>query len=102
MLLLDRGVDINAVDGTGQSALHVAAGQAGESIVTALVQRGAKLDLKDRQGRTPLGRRDGHRRPGGSGSADRHRRAAATPDVERVILSSADLQVCRDGSLKSL
>ena len=52
--LLDRGVDINAVDGTGQSALHVAAGQAGESIVTALVQRGAKLDLKDRQGRTPL------------------------------------------------
>ena len=53
-LLIDRGVDINAVDGTGQSALHVAAGQAGESIVTALVQRGAKLDLKDRQGRTPL------------------------------------------------
>lgn len=53
-LVLDRGVDINAVDGTGQSALHVAAGQAGESIVTALVQRGAKLDLKDKQGRTPL------------------------------------------------
>jgi len=53
-LVLDRGVDINAVDAAGQSALHVAAGQAGESIVTALVQRGAKLDLKDKQGRTPL------------------------------------------------
>jgi ankyrin repeat protein len=53
-LLLERGVDVNAVDASAQSALHLAAGQAGESIVTALVQRGAKLDLKDRQGRTPL------------------------------------------------
>jgi ankyrin repeat protein len=53
-LVLDRGVDVNAVDATGQSALHVAAGQAGVRIVTSLVERGAKLDLKDKQGRTPI------------------------------------------------
>src|SRR5580704_3448585 len=53
-LALDRGVDVNAIDGTGQTALHIAAGQASARIVAALVQRGAKLTLKDKQGRTPL------------------------------------------------
>jgi ankyrin repeat protein len=53
-LCLDRGVDINATDINGQTALHVAAGQPGASIVAALVQRGARLDLRDKQGRTPL------------------------------------------------
>src|SRR5580704_566718 len=53
-LALDRGVDVNAIDGTGQTALHIAAGQASARIVAALVQRGAKLMLKDKQGRTPL------------------------------------------------
>ena len=53
-MFLERGVDINAVDINGQTALHVAAGQQGAAIVTALVERGARLDLKDKQGRTPL------------------------------------------------
>jgi ankyrin repeat protein len=53
-LALDRGVDVNALDATGQTALHVAAGQSSAPIVTALVERGAKLDIKDKQGRTPL------------------------------------------------
>ena len=53
-LALDRGVDVNAVDGTGQTALHIAAGQASARIVAALVQSGANLAIKDKQGRTPL------------------------------------------------
>ena len=53
-LCLERGVDINAIDATGQTALHLAAGQAGAAVVAALVQRGARLDVKDKQDRTPL------------------------------------------------
>ena len=52
-LCLDHGADINAADANGQTALHVAVTQA-DSIVSFLAGRGAKLDVKDRQGRTPL------------------------------------------------
>ena len=51
---IEHGVDINAVDGNGQTALHIAAGQSSARIVSALVERGAKLDVKNSQGRTPL------------------------------------------------
>jgi ankyrin repeat protein len=51
---VSQGVDINAVDGNGQTALHIAAGQASARIVTALVELGSKLEIKDKQGRTAL------------------------------------------------
>jgi ankyrin repeat protein len=53
-LALDRGVDVNAIDVNGQTALHVAAGQSSARIVTALLQYGATLEIRDKQGRTPL------------------------------------------------
>jgi ankyrin repeat protein len=52
-LCLDNGADINGVDANGQTALHLAVTQA-DSIVSYLAERGARLDIKDRQGRTPL------------------------------------------------
>lgn len=53
-MLLDKGADINAVDGMGRTALHVAAGWSNghEASVRVLVERGADKKLKDRQGRT--------------------------------------------------
>jgi ankyrin repeat protein len=51
---IEQGVDVNAVDVNGQTALHVAAGQSSERIVSALIERGAKLEIKDKQGRTPI------------------------------------------------
>jgi ankyrin repeat protein len=51
---VEQGVDINAVDGNGQTALHVAAGQSSERIVSALVEGGARVTIKDKQGRTPI------------------------------------------------
>jgi ankyrin repeat protein len=53
-LCLEAGVDINAVDNRGQSALHGAAFWGLDEVVQFLVDRGAKLDVKDKQGRTPL------------------------------------------------
>ena len=48
---VELGLDVNAVNAQGDSAMHVAAG---ESIVRFLAQHGAKLDVKNKQGRTPL------------------------------------------------
>ncbi len=54
-ICLEKGVDINAAtDKTLNTALHAAAGQGTDGIVQFLADHGAKLDLKDNKGRTPL------------------------------------------------
>jgi ankyrin repeat protein len=53
-LCLDAGVDVNAVDSRGQTALHGAAFQGFDDVVQFLAKHGAKLDVKDKQGKTPL------------------------------------------------
>jgi uncharacterized protein len=53
-LCLAAGVDINAADSNGRTALHGAALQGFDPVVQFLVEQGAKLDAKDRNGRTPL------------------------------------------------
>jgi ankyrin repeat protein len=52
-VLLERKVDVNAVNDQGQTALHFAA-MASDDVVRVLAANGARLDMKDRQGRTPL------------------------------------------------
>jgi ankyrin repeat protein len=51
-LCLARGVDINAVNATGDSALHLASASA--AIVRFLAANGGRLDLKNQRGLTPL------------------------------------------------
>jgi ankyrin repeat protein len=53
-ICLGAGIDINAADSRGQTALHGAAFQGFDDVVQFLVDHGAKLDAKDRQGKTPL------------------------------------------------
>ena len=53
-LLLARGVDIDAFNTTGQTAVHAAAGRGADSVVKFLAGKGATLNLPDKQGRTPL------------------------------------------------
>jgi ankyrin repeat protein len=53
-LLLETGVDINATTAQGQTALHGAALWGKDKVVEYLVAKGAKLDVKDRRGFTPL------------------------------------------------
>ena len=54
-ICLDKGVDINAAtDKTLNTALHAAAGEGTDNIVQFLADHGAKLDLKDSKGRTPM------------------------------------------------
>jgi len=53
-LMLARGLDIDAVDRGGRTALHGAALQGYDVVVAALVERGANLLAQDRNGYTPL------------------------------------------------
>jgi ankyrin repeat protein len=53
-LCLDAGADVNAVNDAGQSALHLAAASRDDGFVRLLAERGANMQLKDRQGRTAL------------------------------------------------
>jgi ankyrin repeat protein len=53
-LLVEHGVDVNAVGQYGWTALHAAAYQGLNDVVAFLVSKGAKLDSKDSFGQTPL------------------------------------------------
>jgi ankyrin repeat protein len=53
-LFLRRGAQVNAVDAAGQTALHSAAVQRSDEFIAFLADSGARLDIKDKQGRLPL------------------------------------------------
>jgi ankyrin repeat protein len=53
-ICLDHGVDINAFNNNGQTALHRAAQRGADQVVKFLAEHGAKLDMKDKQNRTPV------------------------------------------------
>ncbi|HVH28006.1 MAG TPA: ankyrin repeat domain-containing protein [Vicinamibacterales bacterium] len=48
------GMDVNAVNSMGLTALHGAANRGSDDIIRFLLDKGAKLDVKDKEGRTPL------------------------------------------------
>jgi ankyrin repeat protein len=53
-LCLKSGLDVNEVDGRGQTALHGAALKGYDQVVQFLAEHGAKLDIKDKKGFTAL------------------------------------------------
>jgi uncharacterized protein len=76
--LLEAGADLESVAADGQTPMHRAARGGNGSFVTLLFERGARLDAKDKEGRTPL---DVVTAPGRSNNpeiADLLKRLAAT------------------------
>jgi ankyrin repeat protein len=53
-LCVSLGLDVNAVNSMGLAAIHGAANRGSDDIVEYLVSQGARLDLADKEGRTPL------------------------------------------------
>jgi len=54
-LCYDLGMSVNDANSMGLTALHAAANRPGsDPIIKWLVEKGAKLDVKDNEGRTPL------------------------------------------------
>jgi len=86
-LCLERGADVNAANDLGQTALHIAAAQRDEGFIRFLVARGARLDVKDRQGHTPLDIALGL-----GGGRGRGRAPAARDGVAAVLRELAELR----------
>jgi ankyrin repeat protein len=76
-LCLEGGADINAASGTGQTALHLAVTVRSEAFIRFLIERGARVDVKDQQGRTPI--------DVASGAGARGRGAEAAPVRESIV-----------------
>ena len=52
---LSYGSDVNALNNAGDTALHSAASMGYNSVVQALAEKGADLNVKNKRGQTPLG-----------------------------------------------
>ncbi|HTA46445.1 MAG TPA: ankyrin repeat domain-containing protein [Bryobacteraceae bacterium] len=53
-LCFEKGVDVNAANSMGITAVMAAANRGSNDIIEFLVGHGARLDVKDKQGRSPL------------------------------------------------
>ena len=53
-LSVEQRIDVNVANAAGNTALHAAAGSGYDSVVEYLVARGARLDVRNADGRTPL------------------------------------------------
>jgi ankyrin repeat protein len=53
-LCLARGADVNASNSLGFTAMHGAANRGWESVIRILAEHGARVDAKDKEGRTPM------------------------------------------------
>jgi ankyrin repeat protein len=52
---LSLGSDLEAMNPSGETALHIASAQGYETVVRALAERGANLNARNLRGQTPLG-----------------------------------------------
>jgi ankyrin repeat protein len=52
---LSLGSDLEAVNPSGETALHIASAQGYETVVRTLAERGANLNARNARGQTPLG-----------------------------------------------
>ena len=93
-LCLDAGADVNAVDNQGDTALHGAAQKGSDQVVQFLADHGAKLDIKDKRGRTPLdaanglmgnGGFDGSRRDVHESTVALLRKLMAVPEAKTIV-----------------
>jgi uncharacterized protein len=75
-LLVEHGVDVNAFNANGQTILHSAAQRGQNSVIEYVARKGAKLDRRDKQGRTPL-----DIAMGAAGGTRRQGRAATAPVI---------------------
>jgi ankyrin repeat protein len=53
-LCVELGLDVNAINSMGLTAAHGAANRGSDDILRFLAGKGARLEVKDKEGRTPL------------------------------------------------
>jgi ankyrin repeat protein len=62
-IAVDAGADVNAANEDGLTAMHGAAANGADAVVQYLVQKGAKLEVRDKYQQTPLSIATGERLP---------------------------------------
>jgi uncharacterized protein len=87
-LCLKAGADINAQDSRGQTALHGAAEKGYDKVIQYLAANGAKLDLKDKQGKTALDAALGNAGGGGGFDGSRKDVRDATANLLRQLMAA--------------
>jgi len=89
-LVADAGIDLDAFNVNGDTAIHRAAARGADSIVSYLAERGVRLDTKDRRGRTPL---DVALGVGGGGRGGPPPVRKSTAELLRNLMQARGLQV---------
>lgn len=91
-LFLNAGEDVNSVDRQGDTALHGAAQKGYDQVVQFLADHGAKLDIKDKRGRTPLDAANGLM---GNGGFDGSRRDVheSTAELLKKLMAAPEAKV---------
>jgi ankyrin repeat protein len=89
-LAVGSGVDLDAFNVNGETAMHRASARGADSIVAYLAERGARLDTKDRRGRTPL---DVALGVGGGGRGGPPQVRKSTADLLRRLMQARGLTV---------
>jgi len=65
-ICLEAGANVNAVNDDGYTALHGASFRGAANVVELLVEKGARMDVKNKEGRMPINMAEGmHIGPGG-------------------------------------
>jgi len=83
-LAMELGGDVNAVNQSGDTAMHGAASRGLNPIVQFLADHGAKLDVKNKRAQTPLSLAIGRRSPEAAGPQPKEARAR-TADLLRQL-----------------
>lgn len=76
-LCLDRGLDINAFNSNGLTAMHRAAARGADKVVKYLAEHGARLDMKNKANLTPLDMAMGKAGGRGGNGGNAHETTAA-------------------------
>ena len=94
-LMIARGVDVNAVNELGETALHGAAQRGADKVVAFLAEQGATLDVKNRRGRTPLDEAIGQADESDGASVRRPERKTTRALLAQLLGRRATAQVGR-------
>jgi ankyrin len=84
-LLLARGADVNAVNLAGETAMHGAAQRGADQVVQFLADQGARLDARNKEGRTPMDEARGQADTSAEDNVRRPERRSTQTLLQRLI-----------------
>jgi ankyrin len=88
---LEHGADVNAVNDLGETAAHGAAQRGADKVMRLLAENGALLNVKNKEGRTPMDEAIGQAADLGAATARRPERKS-TQEVLRQLIAARPQQ----------